>query len=790
MPVRVEVLDLDTFAGGLQPIRTGGGLQTRALRFLGADGREYTFRSVDKDPSAVLDSILRNTFVDDIVQDGISAAHPFGALVAPPLLEASGILHVEPHLRVMPDDPALGEFRQEFAGMLGMIEELPDENEGQRSSFVGTRRVIASETLVERLMRGADDRVDAGAFLQARIVDLFLGDWDRHRGQWRWATFDDDEPRWWLPVPTDRDQAFSKFDGLATRIVGLYMPQFVRFEEDYPSITRLHWNARELDRWFLSGLERAAWDSIGHEIVAGLDDDVIETAVARLPPEIHALNGEELVATLVARRSALPEAWDALYRLLARRVDVRLTDDDDAVTVERTTPGALRVTATSGDDQQPYFDRSFSAAETEEVRVYLADGDDRVVFLGGPEPGALVRAIGGPGDDSFEFRGQDTHVRLYDSEGDAVTSGEQPPPVDRKPFAEWVWSENDRDQPRDWGRRARPIFWSSYGSDLGVFVGGGVALQTYGFRKRPYAGNFDFRVGVAPQLGKWRSEIDARMNAENSRMFVTLGARVSRLDVIHYYGVGNDTPSGGRAFHTVDQTAISGRVGLGLTLAEGVEISGGLAVERLSTREGIGRFYGTLGPIYGGGEFVQASGVAQLRVDPLASSDDTAHRVRLDLAVAYFPALFDVERAFGELSAEVSALVAGSPTSRLSLALRARGAEVWGRFPWHQAAFLGGVGSLEGWDEQRFAGDVAVSGSAEARIRVWQPRVVVPVSLGVFGFGGVGRVYLDRASPGGWHTTAGGGVWLQPALQPYIVRAGVGAGEESTKLFVTLGLPY
>jgi hypothetical protein len=164
--------------------------------------------------------------------------------------------------------------------------------------------------------------------------------------------------------------------------------------------------------------------------------------------------------------------------------------------------------------------------------------------------------------------------------------------------------------------------------------------------------------------------------------------------------------------------------------------------------------------------------------------------VRLDLAVAYFPALFDVERAFGELSAEVSALVAGSPTSRLSLALRARGAEVWGRFPWHQAAFLGGVGSLEGWDEQRFAGDVAVSGSAEARIRVWQPRVVVPVSLGVFGFGGVGRVYLDRASPGGWHTTAGGGVWLQPALQPYIVRAGVGAGEESTKLFVTLGLPY
>ena len=56
--IRVERLDLSSFAGGLEPLRTGGGRQTRSLRFRGADGREYAFRSVDKDPSAVIDSLF------------------------------------------------------------------------------------------------------------------------------------------------------------------------------------------------------------------------------------------------------------------------------------------------------------------------------------------------------------------------------------------------------------------------------------------------------------------------------------------------------------------------------------------------------------------------------------------------------------------------------------------------------------------------------------------------------------------------------------------------------------
>ncbi|HSH75500.1 MAG TPA: hypothetical protein VLA09_07455, partial [Longimicrobiales bacterium] len=403
---------------------------------------------------------------------------------------------------------------------------------------------------------------------------------------------------------------------------------------------------------------------------------------------------------------------------------------------------------------------------------------------------ALVRVIGGPGDDTFEFCAPDRRVRLYDSEGANRSVGEDAAPIDATNFDEWAWSEDDRDQPRDWGRRVLPVFWSSYALDIGPFIGGGAVLHSYGFRKLPFAGSYDLRAGLAPQLGKWRLDVDARTHTENSPFFWTAQARVSRLDVIHYYGVGNDATSRGRSFHRVDQTAASLRLGLGLSPRPGWDLSGGVAIARLSTDEGAGRFFGTLGPVYGGGEFHELSGIAAMQLDPLAESERTANRFRLHLRGTLFPALLDTERTYGKVAASVSVLFASSPSPSIALALRAGGEQIWGRFPWHRSAFLGGTGSLSGWDEQRFAGDVALSGGAELRLRVWRPRIVVPVSLGPFGFADAGRVYLDGASPGGWHTSRGGGVWLQPALQPYIVRAGLGASEEATRLFVTFGLPY
>ena len=58
LPIDVEVLDLATFSGGLEAEKKGGGRQTLSLRLDGEDGREWKFRSVDKDASQGLDPLL------------------------------------------------------------------------------------------------------------------------------------------------------------------------------------------------------------------------------------------------------------------------------------------------------------------------------------------------------------------------------------------------------------------------------------------------------------------------------------------------------------------------------------------------------------------------------------------------------------------------------------------------------------------------------------------------------------------------------------------------------------
>ncbi|HSM35701.1 MAG TPA: hypothetical protein VK837_04815, partial [Longimicrobiales bacterium] len=137
-PVTVPVLDLDRFAGGLEPEDRGGTSQSIVLHMRGADGREWHFRSVDKDVSQGLPDALVGTFLGGLVQDQTSSLHPGAAFVVAPLMEAVGLLHADPRLVRMPDHPRLGRFREEFAGMLGMIVERPNEGEDGEVLFGGS----------------------------------------------------------------------------------------------------------------------------------------------------------------------------------------------------------------------------------------------------------------------------------------------------------------------------------------------------------------------------------------------------------------------------------------------------------------------------------------------------------------------------------------------------------------------------------------------------------------------------------------------------------------------------
>ena len=84
VPLRAPLLDLDGFAGGLELEKRGGRKQTRSLHFRGADGREYLFRSVDKDPLLAHAPALEGTLGGWLVRDQTGALFPAGNLAVPP----------------------------------------------------------------------------------------------------------------------------------------------------------------------------------------------------------------------------------------------------------------------------------------------------------------------------------------------------------------------------------------------------------------------------------------------------------------------------------------------------------------------------------------------------------------------------------------------------------------------------------------------------------------------------------------------------------------------------------
>ena len=299
-PVRARLVDLRGFAGGLTPLRRGGGRQTRALRLRDAAGREYVFRSVDKDQAQEL-SPLRRALVGRIRQDQVSALHPGAALVAAGLEDAAGVPHATPRLRVMPDVPALGDFRADFGGLPGTLQEVP------RVGFAGAGRVEGTDSLWAALRRAPRDRVDARAYLAVRLMDVYLGDWDRHAGQLRWGRVERGGGGTWIPIPRDRDYAFSDYGGVFPGLARRIDPKIVRFDAAYRDLRGLLVKPREMDERLLCTLPASTWDSTAASMARALSDGAIAAAIGRMPRE-YVARSAPLAATLRARRDGLPHA--------------------------------------------------------------------------------------------------------------------------------------------------------------------------------------------------------------------------------------------------------------------------------------------------------------------------------------------------------------------------------------------------------------------------------------------------------------------------------------------------
>jgi hypothetical protein len=786
MPVELPVLDLATFAGGLTPTRRLGHGQTKALALKGNDGVAYTFRPVLKDPIGLLPPELRATLAGSIVRDQMASQHPAGHVIVPPLAEAVGLLHNTPRLYVMPDDPALGEFREDFKGLAGDLEEFT----GQQG-FGGALEIIEGAEMWKRLDDGPETRVDSRAYLAARLLDQMIGDWDRHREQWRWAKLPGKDL--WQPIPEDRDQAFVRFEGFAISFLRPGLPLLVDFGPAYPSLDGLTFDSWDVDRRLLADLERPAYAEVALRVKERLTDAVIESAVAQMPRDYFSKVGPEIVAALKRRRDALPQQADRFYRYLAHEVDVRGTNRAEAVSVQRFAGGDVEVAvaaAGEGGASSPYFRRRFHRNETHELRLHLLGGDDRVV-TSGPRGGIKVRIVGGDGADVVDDSASGG-TRVSDASGDNRVSEGPGTSVDRKPYkAPPPNARGDWIPPRDWGRRTIvPIVRITGSTDLGVMLNVGLTSTGYGFRKDPFADRQTARVGFATRHKAFRGEYEGEFHRENSKLFWHLNARASGIDILRFHGFGNetvaDTPD---AFFKVEQDQFSLAPSLVIPLASRVHFSFGPVVKYAVTEKKQGTLLGALRP-YGSEDFGQLGAAVRLKLDTTDKPGLPSSGLLFSAAGAFYPKAMDVKDAFGEIHGEATTYLCARIPLEPTLRLHAGGKRVFGTYPFHEAAFLGGAASLRGLRAQRYAGDASVYGSAELRFSLAKAFVLVPGELGIFGLADVGRVYLEGEASDRWHHGVGGGVFFASPNRRNSVSLALARSEKRTGVYLRAGLAF
>lgn len=815
--IEADVLDLGTFAGGLTPTKRGGGFQTKSLRFKGIDGKEYKFRSLNKDPKKVLPLELQESFVADIVQDLISTANPVSAFVAAPLISAAGVLNAAPIIVYLPDDERLGAFRSEFGGLLGTLEENPESAADEETGFAAADNIASTYKLFKKLEDDNDEQVDAREFLKARIVDVFLGDWDRHVDQWRWAGYELNGKRIWKPIPRDRDQAFCRYEGLIPYIAEQSVAQLEGCEEDYPKIEDLTWSGRYLDRKFLSPLEKPVWDSIAQFVKSKMTNDIIHDAVRRLPPEMYVKEGAELERTLLSRRDQLPDAIEEYYHIQAKYVDVRASNKSEYAEINRLDDHRLEVSLYKRDKNtgekkdEAFFHRIFDDDQTREIRIYLFDGDDKAVVNGIVNSSILVRLIGGDGKDELIDNSKvdgyflsctpipdaETKTLFYD-EGrkTEVTKGASTCFDDD----DYLAPANDtlKYEPpiRDWGHDYRFAPWYGVSPDDGAFLGGGEILYEFGFRANPYVWRQQLRGGYATSAQKFRFDYVGDFYKLFDGMHVNLFARASGLEVQNFFGFGNGTSRDKKLFnenyYKVKQQQFIFYPTIQFPTAGPIRIFFGAKFKVVDTQQSDSTFIESSKP-YGFNPFSLMSLNTGLQLDTRNSPERAAAPtggVLLEIDGSYFPKVLKNEEQFGKIHAEGRAYFSTRVITPMTLALRVAGEKIWGTFPFFESAFVGGDFTVRGYEKQRFAGDASFYGNAELRLHVTKFNLLLPGSIGISFFGESGRVWLKGENSSTWHESAGVGLWFSVIEPANTLSIAVAMSNEKTGVYLTGGFMF
>ncbi len=800
--VTLPVINIRSEKGGLTPTQRGGGMQSRSLRLEDSSGREWVLRSIQKYPDKTLPEELRQTFVKDAIVDGISASYPYAALSVPPLAKAAGVPFLPSQLVYLPDDPALQQYRNDFGGNIYLFEAREPD---------GVDKTYNSSKVLAALRKDNDNEVNQKAVLRARLLDMYIMDFDRHEDQWRWFARETKEGKIYSPIPRDRDQAFFTSTGVLPHIISLpwLQPKFQGFRPKARNINTFNYNARYFDRLYLTELEEKDWRQAIDDFIPRMTDSVIADAMQQQPEAIRQQHAAGIANTLKERRQWLGEDALTYYRFISRTVEITGSDKREFFDVQATDSGWIRVrmykiSKTGKHDKK--YDRLFDPSVTKELRLYGMDGDDLFRFGGKSASPIKLRVIGGTGSDTLYNNWAGKAPRWYDQSTEqnvALGNGRVKKSFTRDPAVHAYDPHSFR------YNILAPLFSAAYNPDDGVFLGAGLRSTRQGFRKTPYAVRQSFIGNLAFATGAFnlRYDLDAigilpLPFAVNKRMDLHFIAQFKAPDNIqNFFGLGNETafPNKGdqkiayyrSRFNLVETAAL-----LRLKAGGKVSLLTGPLLQRywIDEEDNEGKFITSpesgldqealfQTKSYWGWQF-------QAIIDNRNNTLMPSRGLYWNSYARFAGGLNAAAGSFQQYRTDLSVYTSFNTRATFVIAARIGAGTNHGRYEFFQAQYLSGPDNLRGYRKFRFGGETMLYNNIDIRLKLGEIKgYILPASAGLVFFHDVGRVWMPGEASGRWHNGYGGGIWLAPAGR-YVVTGYYAWSKDGGLPNVSLGFQF
>lgn len=793
-PTTLPYIYLSRFKGGLKPLQRGGGMQSQSLRLSDKNGTEWVIRSVEKSPDALLLPDLRQTFARDWLDDATSAQHPFSALVVPPVANAVNVPHAVPVIGVIAPDKSLGVYGRVFSNMIALVEEREPLGESDNTA-----------KMKRKLQEDNDNEIDAKEFLNARMLDLLLGDWDRHEDQWRWKDVSKSKDEKYLGIPRDRDQVFHLTQGVIPKLASrdYILPTLRNFD---PRIRHVEWvlfKTRFVNAYPSFQFSREQWSKQAEKFRQAVTDSVLEAALRRLPRSSYEIRHQELLKKFKARRDRIPVAMDNYYRFIQKVVDIQATDKHEWISVTGEPGGDMRVVIRKinkdGEVKGELMNKVYDAKLTKEIRLYVRNGNDSV-FVNNPTSSIKLRLIGGKGKKTYQVSEAKRRIHLYDRPNGSDYLG------NTTRFKKHIADDslNTAFAPVNLYNVWMPVTLFGLNIDDGFIIGTGFRFtRQEGFRKSPYAGLQQLQVAYAFSTGAYRVRYTGEWIRAIGKADLVLNALArAPNNTLNFFGRGNETvynkTGDFKRFYRTRYSTYHVEPSVRWRSPAGSSISLGpsLYYYAFDSEDNKGRFIENASFIGSYDSLTVDKSKTHLGAAAVWTRDKRNSRVfpqwgsYINIRVHAYKGMGDYAKSFGQIVSELAFYKSLNARSTIVLAERMGGVASVGNAAFYQSAFLGGHENLLGYRQYRLAGHHSFYNNFELRIKLADiASYIIPGQFGILGFWDVGRVWEKHDNSGKWHHGKGGGIYFAPA-SVLALSFVVGHSSEGLYPYFTMGLRF